>query len=132
MRVFIQVSFVLVGILNLLPVSGVLSDARLAALYGVGGLENDVSLLLRHRALLFGIVGGLLVYAAFRPDLRGVAALAGILSMASFSVLAFSLPHSSSNLTRIAWIDVAASVLLIAAYAAHAVLLRGASNTPHA
>ena len=50
-----------VGLVNLLPVSGVLSANRLQALYGVAIEDVNFLVLMRHRAVLFGIVGGLLV-----------------------------------------------------------------------
>ena len=54
----------LVAVINLLPVSGVVSSGRLRALYGVPVDEPNLLILLRHRAVLFAIVGGLLVASA--------------------------------------------------------------------
>jgi hypothetical protein len=56
---------VLVGLMNLLPVSGALSSSRLQGLYGVVLRDANLSILLRHRAVLFGVVGGLLLISAF-------------------------------------------------------------------
>ncbi|MFX7374071.1 hypothetical protein ABTJ00_18850, partial [Acinetobacter baumannii] len=48
-----------VGLLHLLPVDVVLGALQLDRLYGVSTASTRMLLLLRHRAALFGIVGGL-------------------------------------------------------------------------
>jgi hypothetical protein len=103
------------AVVNLAPVVGVLSNERLRALYGVPVDDPNLAVLLRHRAVLFGIVGGLLVASAIWPGLRGVAAAAGLVSMLSFVALVFLVAGAGPELVRIARIDVAASVALLAA-----------------
>ncbi len=104
------------GVANLLPLTGVLSAERLAALYGVQIEDPSLVILMRHRAVLFGIVGLLLVAAAFRPSLRLTALLAGLASMLSFILLALSSGDCSAHLLRIVIIDLVASFgLLVAA-----------------
>ncbi|MFY8016778.1 MAG: phosphopantetheine adenylyltransferase, partial [Inhella sp.] len=66
----------LTGLVHLLPVLGVLGAARLEQLYGLRMDEPNLLLLMRHRALLFGLLGLLLVAAAFRPAWQGLALLA--------------------------------------------------------
>ena len=113
-------AFVMVAVINLLPVAGVLSDAWLVRLYLIEAPDGTLSVLLRHRAVLFGIVGGLLMVAAFKPDLRPLATVAGMLSMVSYVLLMVAVQPGNASLTRVAWIDVAAIVVLAAGYAAHA------------
>ncbi|MEL7296234.1 MAG: phosphopantetheine adenylyltransferase [Pseudomonadota bacterium] len=112
MRTVITLIFILVGAINALPVVGVISATKLSSLYGIDVASPDLALLLQHRAVLFGLLGGLLVVAAWTPDFRTVAALAGIISMLSFCVLTVLLDVTNPALVRIAWIDVAAVVLL--------------------
>ena len=64
-----QGALVAVGILHLLPVVGLLGDAQLQRLYGIDGLDANLSILMRHRAALFGILGTLMLVAAFTPPL---------------------------------------------------------------
>ena len=116
MRHLVRSLFLLAAVVNLAPVTGALSAERLAALYGVQIQDPDLVLLMRHRALLFGIVGVLLVAAAFRPSLRLTALLAGLASMLSFIGLALSSGGVSERLQRIATVDLVACVgLLVAA-----------------
>jgi hypothetical protein len=62
----------LVGLANLLPVVGVLSAARLQIPYGVALDDPNLVILMRHRAVLFGVVGGLLVASALHAPLRSM------------------------------------------------------------
>ena len=117
MRIVVAIAFLAVGLVNLLPVAGASSDAMLTRLYGVAIDEPDLSVLMRHRAVLFGVVGGLLVAAAFVPSWRGVAAAAALISMVSFTALAWLTPGSSPAIDRIATIDVVASAVLLLALA---------------
>lgn len=80
--------FVLIGLINFLPLVGVLSASRLQSLYGLSSLSPELTLLLRHRAVLFGLLGGLILCAAFVPQLRVAALILAPLSMGSFIALA--------------------------------------------
>ena len=70
---------------------------------------------MRHRAILFGIVGGLLLAAAFHPALRTAAVAAGLTSMLSFVVIAMLQGGANPQIDRVVWVDVVASAALIAA-----------------
>lgn len=54
----------LVGIIHLLPSFGVLWVEHLAALYGVSLGDANHEILMRHRAVLFGLLGIFSMYAA--------------------------------------------------------------------
>lgn len=104
--------YLIVGVVNLLPVSGVLSVPRLQALYGVSFTDPNVIILMRHRAVLFAIIGALLAAAAFVPRLRPVAVGAGLVSMLSFVLLAYSVGDFNAELQRVVVVDIVASILL--------------------
>lgn len=100
----------LAGGVHLLPLLGVLGAARLEQLYGVHVEDPNLLLLMRHRALLFGLLGTLLVAAAFRPAWQGPA-----LGLAWGSVLGFvalAPAGLAPALQRVWWIDVALLPLL--------------------
>ncbi len=71
---------IVVGIIHLLPVTGALGSERLSALYGLSFQESNISILMRHRALLFGLLGSFLIYAAFKPTFQPIAFIAGFIS----------------------------------------------------
>ncbi len=108
----ISVILVLVGLINFGPVAGVFSSQTLSKAYGIDEPTGDLALLLRHRAALFGIVGGLIIVAAFVEPLQVAAVIMGYLSMLSFVALAASVGPVGAKLTRVRNIDVAAIVLL--------------------
>ena len=104
-----------VGLINLLPMVGVLSGARIAAGYGIDLPGPDLEILLRHRALLFGVLGGFIVYAAFLPALQWPAMVLAGLSMAGFLLLAWSVGGYNAALAKVALVDAIGLVLLAAA-----------------
>lgn len=107
---------VIAGIIHLLPLSGVLGAERLAALYGLSFQEPNLLLLMRSRAVLFGLLGAFLLYAAWRPALQPLALLGGLVSVLSFLLLAWSGPGYNEALRRVVIADwLALGCLLVAA-----------------
>ena len=109
--------YLVVAAINLAPVSGVVSAGRLEALYGVAVSDPSFEILLRHRAVLFGVVGVLLALAAFRETLRPVAVAAGLVSMLSFVVIAWGVGGYNAEVGRVLVVDLVALPLLVAAAA---------------
>jgi hypothetical protein len=112
---------ILVGIIHLLPVSGVLGAERLTALYGVSLGEPNLEILMRHRAVLFGLLGLFLVYAAFQPSLQTLAIIAGFVSVVSFIAIAWSVGGYNAFVRRVVMADIIAMVALVAAGTIHVV-----------
>lgn|SRR5690606_26626061 len=106
---------VLVGITHLLPVSGVLGAERLAALYGLSLGEPNIEILMRHRAILFGILGLFMVYAAFQPSLQTLAIIAGLISVVSFIAIAWSVGGYNESVRKVVIADIIATVALVGA-----------------
>lgn len=113
----ISALLIVAGVIHLLPLSGVLGAERLAALYGVAFQEPNLLLLMRSRAVLFGLLGGLLVYAAFRPPLQPIALAGGLLSVLAFLLLAWSTPGYNDALRRVVLADWLALICLLLALA---------------
>jgi len=127
MRILVTTLFLLVGAIHLWPASGLLGGARLEALYGVA-FADDALLLMRHRAVAFGLIGALLVVAAFRESLRTLATVAGLVSMLSFVALALPPAAHGPDLQRVFWADVIASARrLLAWWAGRAATARRAA-----
>jgi hypothetical protein len=115
MRTVVVVLYLVAAIVNLAPVVGVLSAARVEALYGVPVRSPDLEILMRHRAILFSIVGALLAVAAFHAPLRSIALIAGLVSMLSFVVIAVAVGGYGPLLRRVVVIDLVATVALVLA-----------------
>ena len=106
--------FFVAAIINIVPVVGVTSGARLEQMYSVAIGSPDLVLLMRHRALLLAIVGGLLLAAAFRPALRPAAFVAGLVSMVSFVVLVAGGSDVGASLLTVAAVDLVGIAILLA------------------
>ena len=116
MNKLVAVLLLIVGIIHLLPVVGVLGGDRLNSLYGLNLDEPNLQILMRHRAVLFGLLGALLIAAAFLPGLRTLALLAGLVSVVSFLLLAWGTPLYNEALRRVVVADwIALACLLLAA-----------------
>jgi hypothetical protein len=116
MRHLATTLFILVGLTNLFPVSGVLGAERLEGLYGVALADGDLLLMMRHRAVLLGLVGAFILFAAIRVQWRSAATVAGLVSMLSYILIAIPPQAHGPELQRVFWIDVIACVLLLGGY----------------
>lgn len=106
-----------VALIHLLPISGFFSGERIAALYGIEILDGNLEILMRHRAVLFGMLGAFLVYAAFSPSVQPLAFIAAFISLASFFFVSFSVGSFNDSIHRVVIADVIASLCLLAAIA---------------
>ena len=107
------------GLIHLLPLAGVLGGEQLNALYGLALDEPNLQILMRHRAVLFGLLGALLVAAVFIPGLRTLALIGGLLSVVSFLLLAWNAPLYNEALRRVVVADWVALVCLLLAVPLH-------------
>ena len=108
----ISLMLVIAGIIHVLPLAGVAGSERLAALYGLDFSDPNLAILMRHRAVLFGLLGFFLIYAAFRPSQQPMAFVAGLISTAAFLGLAWSTGGYNPLLARVVTADVVAVVCL--------------------
>lgn len=122
MRLLVCAMLVIVAVIHLLPLSGVLGSARLNALYGIPFDEPNLAILMRHRAVLFGLLGAFLLYAAFHPQFQLVAFVAGFLSVLSFLYLAWSVGGYNALIGRVFTADIIALACLIIGAAAYTAL----------
>ena len=128
MRWLASATLVIAGVIHLMPLPGVLGAERLAALYGVAFDDPNLSILMRHRAVLFGMLGAFLLVAAFRPGLQVVAVVAGLVSVLSFLYLAWSEGGYNVRVGRVLFADVVALVCLLICAAALWYLRRRAAT----
>lgn len=106
---------ILVGVIHLLPVTGVVGAGQLESLYGITAQEPNLEILLRHRAVLFALLGSFLIYAAFKPRLQPTALLGGLISVISFIAIAWSVGEYNDAIRRVFLADVVAVAALVLA-----------------
>ena len=115
MKYVLPGALVVAALVNLAPIVGVISTKTLVALYGVNLESPDLVILMRHRAILFGLVGSFILLSVFRPALRPLAITAALASMLSFIALALLVGDYSQKIANLIAGDLVASVILIAA-----------------
>jgi hypothetical protein len=115
---------VIAAVINLAPVVGALSPDRMSALYGVALDDPNLEILMRHRAVLFGLIGGLLLAAAFHPPLRSTGYAVGFASMLSFLLIAWLVGGYSPQIQRVMLVDLVGIASLAGAGLVHLRWLR--------
>jgi hypothetical protein len=118
MRHLVSAMFVVVAVIHLLPLSGVLGAGHLATLYGIAFDDPNAAILMRHRAVLLGLLGLFLLLAAFRREWQGFAFVAGFASVVPFLVLAWTVGGYNAQVGRVVTADVVALVCLVIGVAA--------------
>lgn len=110
---------VMVAVIHLLPAVGVGGRAPLERLYGTAVDEPNLLLLMRHRAVLFGLLGAFLLAAAFDRRLHLAGLVAGLASVGSFLVLAGRTGDLNSHVRRVYLVDAVAAACLLAGLVVH-------------
>jgi len=113
MQLLASAMLAIVGLIHLLPLSGVLGSTRLQALYGLSINDPDLLILMRHRSVLFGLLGAFLLYAAVRPALQPIAYVGGAVSVVSFLWIAKSAGRTNAHVARVVTADWIAVVCLV-------------------
>src|SRR5262245_14597795 len=107
-RRVVSAMLLVVAVIHVLPLPGVLGADQLARLYGIPVAEPNLAILLRHRAILFGLLGFLLAAAAFIRSLQPIAFVAGFISVVSFLVIAWHTGGYNEQVGRVFVADVVA------------------------
>ena len=107
---------ILAALIHTAPLIGVLGEDKLNRLYGISFAQQDLLVLMQHRAVLFGIVAAILYLAAFQPQYSLLGIVVGLASTSSFIVFALMADQINAQIVKIVWADVVALIgLLIAA-----------------
>ncbi len=104
-----------VALIHLLPLVGVLGPQKLQNLYGLPFDESNLLILMRHRAVLFGLLGVFLLWAAWRPALVPLALVAGFVSVLSFLGFALATGGYNAGIARVVMADWVALACLVGA-----------------
>lgn len=104
-----------VAVIHLLPITGFFGVERLTALYRIDIVDGNLEILMRHRAMLLGMLGAFFAYAAFQPAILPIAFLAAFISVVSFFILCFSVGEFNEAIRRVVIADIVASLSLLVA-----------------
>lgn len=81
METIFRLTLFIAGIINVIPSFLAFLPEKIAQSYGIEIPDVNHELLLRHRAVLFGIIGGLLLFSAISKKYYEVALVSGLVSM---------------------------------------------------
>ena len=119
LKYLVPASLIVVGIIHLMPLSGVVGVERLNLLYGTNISDPNLSILMRHRAVLFGLLGLFCIYAAIKPALQLTAMIAGAVSVGTFLYLANATGGYNEELGRVFVADLVAAAFLAIGFAGY-------------
>jgi hypothetical protein len=109
----------LLALIHFLPLAGVLGAVKLSFLYGISIQDPNLEILMRHRAVLFGLLAAFLAYSAFHRHLHGLALIAAASSVVSFLLLALEAGNYNQAMASVVKVDVVASMLVLLATMVH-------------
>lgn len=120
MNVFSSILLGLAGVINLLPIVGVFSREVIERSYQIDVATADLELLLRHRAILLGLVGVSAIAGAVHRNFFWPASCAAFASMVSYAVLSHLIGVENDALAKVLYADYAGIGLVLAAIALRA------------
>lgn len=113
----VTILMLIVAAIHLLPISGFFGAERIAMLYQIDLADPNLEILMRHRAILFGILGAFFAYAAFNSAVQPIAFAMAFISIVAFLYLSFSIGEYNTAIQRVVVADVVALICLIGAIA---------------
>ncbi|KZY59346.1 hypothetical protein A3742_01280 [Oleiphilus sp. HI0071] len=117
MAEILTICLVIVGLINFLPVVGIISAPKLESAYAISLQSIELQILMRHRALLFGILGGFILFSAFNPTYQIAAMVMAAVSMIGFAVIVLISEGYNAAIAKVFKIDIVAIVFLAIAAA---------------
>lgn len=105
MNKLITTCLIIVGLINFLPIVGLLGAKNLESTYGINIASNDLLILMQHRALLFGLLGGFILCSAFFPAYQTVAMVMAAISMIGFAILVHTIGTDNQAINKVLSID---------------------------
>ena len=100
------------GLVHILPFSFLFFTEQLQKSYGVDISDANLQLLLRHRAIFFGLIGVGMILSAIKKSFYGWASAIGLISMVSFVLLFYQIGGINQQLRSVMLIDVFISAAL--------------------
>jgi len=114
MELIFRICLFIAGVINFVPSILAFFPDKISSSYGVDISNTNYELLLRHRAVMFGIIGGIMIYSALTKRNYSMAIVIGLISMVSFFILyKFQQGEINPELTKVMRIDVVGIVVLL-------------------
>jgi len=112
-----RICLFIAGVINFVPSLLAFLPDKISKSYGIEIPNVNYELLLRHRAVLFGIVGGLMIYSAISKKNYDQSVIIGLVSMVSFALLFFlSKGEINTELNKVLKADLVGIVILVIGY----------------
>ena len=105
------------AVIHLMPLLGLPGGAQLQQLYGLSDIDAATELLLRHRAVVFGLMAAMLLLAIRWQGWRMPAIALVLCSDLAFAGLVLSTQTPLPGLSRVMQFDLVSIVLLVTAAA---------------
>ncbi len=115
-KIYVSLLF-LVALINFVPIAGILSLDKINQAYGLAVNDNNLAIVLRHRALVFGLLGGFLFYSLFSPSYQTAAITLTAISMLGYLYFFWSVGNANTALSKVAYADIIGMALLSIAIA---------------
>ena len=109
-----RVCLFITGVINFVPTFLVFLPDKISSAYGIEIPDTNYELLLRHRAVLFGIIGGVMIYSAIKKTHYALSVTMGLISMISFIVLFYLMDGTlNPELIKVMKIDMGGIIILL-------------------
>ena len=121
LKILLPISLFLVGVIHLIPSRILLQSDYIETLYGIQTNDESIKLIVLHRAVLhravfFLFVGVFSILSSFLPKFYDIAFYISIVSMSSFIILYFLIPHENPKFNPIFKIDLFLVIILTLSY----------------
>jgi hypothetical protein len=116
LKILFPISLFLVGVIHLIPSRILLQSDFIETLYGIQTTDQSIKLIVLHRAVFFLFVGVFSILSSFLPKFYDVAFYISIVSMSSFIILHFLIPHENPKFNPIFKIDLFLVIILTLSY----------------
>jgi len=118
MELIFRICLFIAGIINTIPTFLAFLPDKISTSYGIEIPDSNLELLLMHRAVLFGIIGGIMIYSAISKRNYNLAVCIGLISMISFIIL-LKLSNGEINpeLVKVMWMDIIGIIILLIGFA---------------
>lgn len=116
LKVLFPISLFVVGIIHLIPSRILIQSGYIENLYGIKTNDLSIKLIVLHRAFFFLFIGVFSILSSFFQKFYDIAYYISIVSMSSFIILYFLIPHENPKFDLIFKIDLFLVIILTLSY----------------